>query len=367
MEIADYIVAEDRELVDRVLKGDNDAFEYLFNRYRDAIHRLFVQRLGGVNDADDLLQETFIKVYINLHRYSADYTFGQWVYTIARNTFIDFVRRRQDDLPIDERFAAPASNAPTPEESVINLQQRSQIEHYLEHLAPRYRQLILMRFFEEYSYSRFTIHNSQLELIIKYFPDLTGRQKEQFAALYDLYADWNAKINVVSRKDFDQLYLRHVLHSLAIAKVCTFGDGARILDVGCGGGFPSVPLAILFPEARFTAADSIRKKITVVEGVAAGLGLTNLTPRCVRVETLTERFDYVVSRAVTAMPEFVGWIWNRLEKGQKGSLPNGILYLKGGDLAEELALTGKRWHVYDIPRFFGEEFFETKKVVYTPR
>ena len=193
--------------------------------------------------------------------------------------------------------------------------------------------------------SRFTIHNSQLELIIKYFPDLTGRQKEQFAALYDLYADWNAKINVVSRKDFDQLYLRHVLHSLAIAKVCTFGDGARILDVGCGGGFPSVPLAILFPEARFTAADSIRKKITVVEGVAAGLGLTNLT----------------------AMPEFVGWIWNRLEKGQKGSLPNGILYLKGGDLAEELALTGKRWHVYDIPRFFGEEFFETKKVVYTPR
>ena len=136
MEIADYIVAEDRELVDRVLKGDNDAFEYLFNRYRDAIHRLFVQRLSGANDADDLLQETFIKVYINLHRYSADYTFGQWVYTIARNTFIDFVRRRQDDLPIDERFAAPASSAPTPEESVINLQQRTQIEHYLERLAP---------------------------------------------------------------------------------------------------------------------------------------------------------------------------------------------------------------------------------------
>ena len=162
--------------------------------------------------------------------------------------------------------------------------------------------------------SRFTIHNSQLELIIKYFPDLTGRQKEQFAALYDLYADWNAKINVVSRKDFDQLYLRHVLHSLAIAKVCTFGDGARILDVGCGGGFPSVPLAILFPEARFTAADSIRKKITVVEGVAAGLGLTNLTPRCVRVETLTERFDYVVSRAVTAMPEFL-----KLEPARKGT------------------------------------------------
>ena len=206
-----------------------------------------------------------------------------------------------------------------------------------------------------------------MELILKYFPDLSDEQRARFAALYDLYGDWNAKINVVSRKDFDQLYLRHVLHSLAIAKVCRFEAGARILDVGCGGGFPSVPLAILFPEVQFVAADSIRKKITVVEGVAKGLRLTNLEPRCVRVEQIPEQFDYIVSRAVTAMPEFVGWIWNKIRRGQQGTLPNGILYLKGGDLGEELGLTGKRWDLYNISDFFEEEFFETKKVVYTPK
>ncbi len=204
-----------------------------------------------------------------------------------------------------------------------------------------------------------------MELITKYFPGITDRQREQFEALYGLYAEWNAKINVVSRKDFDQLYLRHILHSLAIAKVCQFDAGARILDVGCGGGFPSIPLAILFPEARFVAADSIAKKISVVRGVSEGIGLTNLEPRNVRAEQIPERFDYVVSRAVTDMSTFVGWVWNRLERGKKGTLHNGIIYLKGGDLAEELALTCKRWDVYQISEFFSEEFFETKRVVYT--
>lgn len=206
-----------------------------------------------------------------------------------------------------------------------------------------------------------------MKLITKYFPDLNPEQLARFAQLESLYQEWNAKINVISRKDLDQLYLRHVLHSLAIAKVCQFAPGARILDVGCGGGFPSIPLAILFPEAHLTAADSIGKKIKVVEGVASALGLKNLTPHWGRVEELGERYDYVVSRAVTEMPRFVGWIWDKIERGEKGSLANGILYLKGGDLAEELALTGKRWSLYDIPSFFDEEFFATKKVVYTAK
>ncbi len=204
-----------------------------------------------------------------------------------------------------------------------------------------------------------------MELIKKYFPELTELQISQFEALYPLYEEWNAKINVVSRKDFDSLYLRHILHSLAIAKVCQFDDGARILDVGCGGGFPSIPLAILFPNAHFTAADSIAKKISVVSGVSEALGLTNIEPRCIRVEQIPARFDYVVSRAVTAMPAFVDWIWNKIERGKKGSLHNGILYLKGGDLAEELALTAKRWDIHEISDYFEEEFFATKKVVYT--
>lgn len=206
-----------------------------------------------------------------------------------------------------------------------------------------------------------------VELLLKYFPDITELQRERFAALEALYADWNAKINVISRKDFDGLYLHHVLHSLAIARVCRFAAGARVADVGCGGGFPSVPLAIMFPEARFTAVDSIAKKITVVRGVAESLGLENLEAVNGRFEQLPKRFDYVVSRAVTDSKTLTGWVWSKLERGECGTLPNGILCLKGGDLAEELALTGKRWTVYDISHFFDEEFFSTKKVVYTQR
>ena len=215
--------------------------------------------------------------------------------------------------------------------------------------------------------SRQKTEAQMISLITKYFPELSAKQREQFTALYDLYAEWNAKINVVSRKDFDQLYLRHILHSLAIAKVCQFRAGARVLDVGCGGGFPSVPLAIMFPEVQFISADSIGKKITVVKGVCEGSGIKNIDARNIRVEQIPETFDYVVSRAVTEMPAFVKWIWSKIDKGQRGSLPNGILYLKGGDLTEELAATRLKWREYNISDFFEEDFFETKKVVYTQK
>ena len=205
------------------------------------------------------------------------------------------------------------------------------------------------------------------DLILNYFPDITERQKQQFESLGALYEEWNARINVVSRKDMEHLYTRHILHSLAIAKVCQFEAGARVVDIGCGGGFPSVPLAIMFPEVEFVGCDSIAKKIRVVEGIKAGAGIDNLTAVNSRAEQLGQKFDYVVSRAVTEMARFMPWAWPLLRKGQQGTLPNGILYLKGGELAEELAATRRHWDLYDIRTMFDDEFFDTKRVVYTKK
>lgn len=205
------------------------------------------------------------------------------------------------------------------------------------------------------------------DLIIKHFPDITERQRQQFESLGALYEEWNARINVVSRKDMEHLYTRHILHSLAIAKVCQFEAGARVVDIGCGGGFPSVPLAIMFPEVEFVGCDSIAKKIRVVEGIKAGAGIDNLTAVNSRAEQLGQKFDYVVSRAVTEMARFMPWAWPLLRKGERGTLPNGILYLKGGELAEELAATRRHWDLYDIRTMFDDEFFDTKRVVYTKK
>jgi 16S rRNA (guanine527-N7)-methyltransferase len=205
------------------------------------------------------------------------------------------------------------------------------------------------------------------DIITQYFPELTPRQREQFEALGALYEEWNARINVVSRKDMEHLYTRHILHSLAIAKVCEFEAGATVVDIGCGGGFPSVPLAIMFPEVEFIGVDSIAKKIRVVEGIKQGADIKNLQAINSRAEQLGIKADYVVSRAVTEMARFMPWAWGILRKGQRGTLPNGILYLKGGELAEELAATRRKWDLYDIRTMFDDEFFETKKVVYTKK
>ena len=204
------------------------------------------------------------------------------------------------------------------------------------------------------------------DIIFSYFPDLTEVQKQQFAKLYALYKDWNEKINVISRKDIDNLYVNHVLHSLGIAKVITFQAGASILDVGTGGGFPGIPLAILFPQSRFHLVDSIGKKITVVKNVAAGIGLTNVRAEQIRAEQVKGEYDFVVSRAVTRLKEFYGWIHQKVKKRSVHAKDNGILYLKGGDLEEELNELKRPYQLIDLTGFFKEDFFETKKVVYVP-
>ncbi|MFT6698915.1 MAG: 16S rRNA (guanine527-N7)-methyltransferase [Porticoccaceae bacterium] len=202
-----------------------------------------------------------------------------------------------------------------------------------------------------------------MEIIHKYFKDLTAIQIEQFSKLQELYKDWNLKINVVSRKDIDELYLRHVLHSLAIAKVVQFKPGSKVLDVGTGGGFPGIPLAILFPETQFHLVDSIGKKIKVVNEVTEGLGLTNVKTTNGRVEEVKDTYDFIVSRAVAHMETFVGWTRGRISKKQNHDLKNGILYLKGGDLSEELKLYTSAT-IYDLSDYFEEDFYETKKVVH---
>ncbi len=203
-----------------------------------------------------------------------------------------------------------------------------------------------------------------VQLIQFYFPDLTTEQLDKFAQLEELYREWNKKINVISRKDMDSFGVHHVLHSLAIAKVIRFVPDTHIMDVGTGGGFPGIPLAIMFPECHFLLVDSIGKKIKVVEGVKNALDLQNVTARQTRVEAVKEKQDFIVSRAVTAFPAFVSWVKDKTLKTSYNSLPNGVLYLKGGDFEEELKPFAGRTTVYNIPDFFQEDFFETKKIIH---
>jgi len=202
------------------------------------------------------------------------------------------------------------------------------------------------------------------ELIEKYFPELTTVQKKQFEQLEELYLFWNAQINVISRKDTDEFYERHVLHSLGIAKIMEFTPGSSVLDIGTGGGFPGIPLAILFPEVQFHLVDSIGKKIKVVNEAAQALGLKNVRGTHARAEEIKEQFDFIVSRAVTAMPAFLPWTKGKFLKENKNPLPNGILYLKGGDLKEEMAPVKQPYQIHSLQKIFSGEFFETKVVVY---
>ena len=204
-----------------------------------------------------------------------------------------------------------------------------------------------------------------MELILKYFPDLTKQQIDQFEKLETLYQDWNLKINVVSRKDIDELYLRHVLHALGIAKVMRFKPGSSIMDVGTGGGFPGIPLAILHPECQFHLVDSIAKKIKVVDEVVTGAGLTNVKTSHFRVEDINETYDFIVSRAVAAMPTFVRWVKGKIKRPEHHELKNGILYLKGGDLSDELESYSNAT-IYHLKSYYDEDFFDTKKVVHLP-
>jgi 16S rRNA (guanine527-N7)-methyltransferase len=204
-----------------------------------------------------------------------------------------------------------------------------------------------------------------MEEILNYFPNLSDIQKQQFKKLGQLYPEWNAKINVISRKDIDELYTKHVLHSLAIARIQPFEAGTYVLDVGTGGGFPGIPLAILFPETRFYLIDIISKKIKVVQAVVEALALKNVKAEQMRAENVKGDFDFIVSRAVTNMPDFVSWVKTKIKKQNKHELKNGILYLKGGDLTEELKDFPSAKE-YNIAEFFSDEFFETKKVVHVP-
>lgn len=205
-----------------------------------------------------------------------------------------------------------------------------------------------------------------MQIILKYFPNLTTKQIELFEQLQPIYAEWNAQINVISRKDFSEFYERHVLHSLAIAKFTSFKPGSKILDVGTGGGFPGIPLAILYPQVQFHLVDSIGKKIKVVNKVADSLQLINVKAEQIRAEQLKDKYDFVVSRAVTQLPEFVKWIQKNISKKQKNAITNGIIYLKGGDLTEETAPFKKKIFIQDLAAYFEEEFFETKKILHLP-
>src|SRR4030042_1950980 len=352
-------------LVEEAKKGNEKAFASLMTRYRDSIYFMLLKMVNNPSDAEDLTIEALRKAFRNIDSYPPRYAFSTWLFMIATNNCIDFVRKKQSSpIPYDQANEALdnitsniQSDLPDPEETLINDQKIATLRKIINQLKSPYREIIELRYYKEYSYEEiaselnmpigtvkaqlfraktqlYNIYQNRQQVmpdsIFRYFPSLSADQRKKLSLLKSVYTYWNNMINLVSRKDMENFYIRHVLHSLSVAKIIAFLPGTRILDVGTGGGFPGIPLAILFPDSEFILLDSIGKKIKVASAVASALELKNVRLLCKRVEDEEDSYDFIVSRAVMDFRKLVNLVSKNILKHGKNCLENGTICLKGG-------------------------------------